>query len=303
MKVGQDKRENMKRVLYIISLLFVFISCQKEEDPLTIEDINEINNVNSSKFSAIINEGNFKTNNAEGIKINGQLTITSTDNKKTIVVNVSGIEEGIYLGKDNNFKNYVNFLDAGGTLFSSTKQGVDSDLRIEITNFNEAKSTVSGTVSGTLHAPWDEKILIRNGRFSGVSVETPFTGNMKADIGPVKFRSESCIFSSASSSGFTIETIASSANNDSLQISFTIEENIIEKTYNLATAPITARYNSNVFSTDVFKHQYTSSRGVLTISSIDTVEKVVKGSFNFDAVNFLSETIQVKSGEFNAAIR
>ena len=283
--------------------MLLFTACEGENtDPLTIEDIFRESGIEFKKFSAEFGDVFFETNVASGLKSNNQLVITarSEQSNSQMVINTEALAEGIYLGSSNELKNFVNYQDENGQLFSSTKIGKLPSVVIQISTFNQQDSLVSGSFSGTLYSQTSEDSIIVSGQFTELVVNIPFIGEMTASIGNINYVSNGCTYTSTNNSGIILETIASTANDDTLSISIVVEENIQERHYNFAVDLVVARYNSNVFSSNIFKHQYTSITGSMDIKEIDLVNQRVVGSFTFVATNFLNQAVTVSNGNFKA---
>lgn len=295
--------KTIKFLLIAIATLS-FVSCEQEGTPLSLDELYAANGISTSKFSASVRGADFETENASGIFVNNQLAITAQTDIRTLVIGVESLEAGTYLGVDNNLKNYINYSDSNSVVFTSTKQGEESDITIEIASYDSQSQQISGRFSGTLYdVVSDKKMKVLNGQFSKVDVDIPYFGEMRAKAGTIDFVGNSCTYTSSNSGGFVFETIASNANNDTLSLIITLDEKIQEKDYFFDRDPITGRYNSNIFSSDVFKNQYTSERGKMTVTSIDSVNQRIEGIFNFDAKNFLNEGILIRDGSFTAIIR
>lgn len=292
------------KTLFILIALLAFSSCEQEGTPVTLDELYSGSGVSRAKFFANIGGKVFETENAKGLFLNDALAINAEVDNRSAVLAIGGLGVGSYMGADSPLKNYINYVDESGTLFTSNKQGEENEVIINVVTYNEQENTISGQFTGTLFAAnSDSKIRIKSGQFTGVQVEIPYFGEMMATTGNENFHSNTCIYTSSASGGFIFETIVSSANNDTLMLSFTLEENIQEKDYFFDSDPITGRYNSNTFSTNAFKHLYTSESGKLTITQVDTVNEQIKGNFNFDAKNFQNETVLIRNGSFTAIIR
>lgn len=287
----------------MVSIAFL-LGCEKEGTPVSVEDLYRASNLPDKKFNATLNGYKFETNRTGGMKINQKLSLSAGDDYVTFNISTKRFENGLYFGKEDSLNNVINYRDGNGVLFSTTKFGKPTQCVIDIVSFNQEKGVISGNFSGIMYDQGsDFEIKLEKGSFIEVPVQIPFLGEMNARVGSEAFMSENCMFSGTSSGGFVFETITSYAKDDTLSISITIEENISKKEFNFVSDNVIARYNSNTFSSNVFKNLYTSEAGVLTILKVDSVNKRVEGIFNFRARNFLAEEVLVTGGNFKAVIK
>ena len=292
------------RTLFILILTFSLSSCEKEQTPLTLDDYIFANGKPEKKFSVELNGFLFESDSITAVKVNGQLALIVADQNVSFVINSEKLKTGTFLGSANDLKNYVNYKDAANAVFSTTKFGENSNAVINVSNFNESNKLVSGEFSGTMYDLNSSfQIQIQNGKFKNVLVDIPFIGELTATVSGNTIEADGCYHSSTVNAGITLETIAATANSDTISMSFVIEESIQLKEYNLAIDPVTVHYNSNTFSSNIFKNQYTSESGKLTIIKIDVANNRIEGSFNFTARNFLNETVQIDNGLFKALMQ
>ena len=92
-------------------------------------------------------------------------------------------------------------------------------------------------------------------------------------------------------------------NRDSITINITVEQKIQEREYQFSAGGLTAVYNSNSFSSNIFKNQYNGESGKLLITRIDTINNTVQGNFNFTVRNAFGEPVVITEGDFNALIK
>jgi hypothetical protein len=297
----------MKKRYRVISLLFVltaFTSCEGEGEPFTLEELYELNGFPTKRFELNLNESVFETDLASGVKSNTALAIEASGAGVNYILSVSGLEEGTYLGAVNDSKVFLNYEDASGKLFSSTKPGVKSNFVVEVSKINAERRVVSGNFNGTLYElNGDLKLSVTNGSFLEVMVTQPAFGEMTAKIDNRSFVADSCYFTSNTSGGFTFDTFLGVGNEDSASINITVQEKIQEREYQMSSGAITTTYNSNTFTGNVFKNQYDADAGSLTVVEIDTVNNVISGRFNFTVRNAFGEPLEISEGEFFALIR
>ena len=297
----------MKKLIIIFQLLAVgtlFVGCEEEGDPFTLEDAFELNDLPTQPFELRLNNTEFKSKSAVGMKTNVGLTIESSAAGVTYILGIADLNESNYSGRTNGSKNYLNYKDARGQLFSSNKQGELSDFVVEITKYDSLSSVVSGNFKGTIKSQnGGLNLQVTGGSFIEVSVVRPLFGEMTAQIDGVPFVAESCTFTRDNSGGFIFETIEGIGNSDSTSIAITVEQETQEKEYLFNAGGITAVYTSNTFSSNVFKNRYDADAGRLIVNRIDTVNNVVQGSFNFTLRNAFGEPVQISTGYFDALIR
>ena len=258
----------------------------------------------TDRFELTLNGLEFKTDVANGLKTNTALAIEASSEGVSYVLSVSDLLEGNYSGKTDQSKVFLNYKDANGVLFSSTKQGMASNFKAEISRYDAEKGVVSGNFDGTLIAVQGNSLLrVTNGSFLEVPVVQPIFGEMNAKIGNNPFVAESCSFTSTNSGGFVFETFLGVGNRDSITINITVEQKIQEREYQFSAGGLTAVYNSNSFSSNIFKNQYNGESGKLLITRIDTINNTVQGNFNFTVRNAFGEPVVITEGDFNALIK
>ena len=282
----------------------IFTGCEDEGEPVTIKELYEINGFPTERFELYLNGFNFKTNVANGLKTNTALAIEADGEGVSYVLSVSDLIEGEYFGNNNKSKVFLNYRDANGVLFSTTKQGMPSNLEVEISRYDSERGVISGEFAGTLMAAQGNALLsVANGSFLEVPVVQPAFGEMTAKIDNKPFVAESCSFTSANSGGFIFETVLGVGNGDSTSINITVEQKIQEREYKFSAGGLTAVYNLNTFSSNIFKNQYNGESGNLLITRIDTINSTVQGSFNFTVRNAFGEPVNITDGSFNALIK
>lgn len=289
----------MRKLLYFI-LLTTLIACQKEEDPLTLDKVRELNTFKIIPFEARVNGSRFSGESVNATKLNKKLSVVAIVGGQSYSISVEELKEGVYLGENNRLKNVISFTNENGVTFTSTKEGESSDAVIEIIRYDAQLKLVSGTMRGTLYAPWNESIKLDEGKFQDILVEAPFLGDMKADVDSKLFDSEQCVHAMDTVNGLVFNTFTSSANCDTLSLTFRLEGGLSERSYNINNQRVTAFYNSNIFSSNIFENQYTSDAGTLTITSINNANKTVRGTFTLTATNFQSQQINITNGNFTA---
>jgi|GEM_PF-5986908 len=297
----------MKKRFTPLCLLLAFItfsSCEKDREPFTLEELFEINGLPTKRFELRLNGLEFETDLANGLKTNTAFGIEASGSKVSYALSISDVVEGAYFGNTDESKVFLNYRDANGTLFSTTKQGVRSDLNVVVSLYNVEKSVISGNFSGTLMASQGNlQLQVSNGSFLEVPVAKPAFGEMTARVGNRSFVAESCSFKSTNSGGFIFETFLGVGNGDSTSVNITVEQKIEEREYQFSAGALTATYNSNTFSSNTFKNQYNGESGKLLIMAIDTLNNTVQGSFNFTVRNAFGEPIDIREGNFNALIK
>lgn len=291
-------------ILYLLIAFITFSGCEEEGDALTLEELYQLNGLPTKRFELSLNGFRYETNVASGLKTNTALAIEASGGGVSYVLGVSDVVEGQYLGDKNDLKIFLNYRDANGLLFSTTKQGDTSDFEVEITRYNVDKDVVSGKFSGTLlQVNGDLELDVAKGSFLEVPIVRPAFGEMTARIDNERFVAESCSFTSNTSGGFTFDTFLGVGNEDSTLINITVQEKIQERVYQFSSGAISATYNPNTFSSNIFKNQYDGDAGSLTISRIDTTSNTIQGRFNFTVRNAFGEAIDISQGEFNALIK
>ena len=53
----------------------------------------------------------------------------------------------------------------------------------------------------------------------------------------------------------------------------------------------------------VFYDYDTLNLGILTISEIDTIKQIIKGEFEYDAINYCGDTVRIREGYFDVVYR
>ncbi|MDB4060614.1 DUF6252 family protein [Vicingaceae bacterium] len=292
------------RILFFLVAFIVVTGCEEEGEPLTLDDLFQLNGLPTKRFEVILNGFKFETNTASGLKTNTALSIEASGSGASYMLAVSDIVEGEYFGNTDDFKVFLNYKNSGGLLFSTTKSGETSDLEVEITNYDVEKDVVSGKFQGTLlQVNGDLELNVTKGSFLEIPIVRPAFGEMIASIDSERFVAESCLFTSSTSGGFTFDTFSGVGNDDSTILNITVQEKIQEREYQFSSGSITATYNPNTFSSNIFKNQYDAEAGSLTISKIDTINNAIEGRFNFTVRNAFGEPINIFQGEFNALIK
>ena len=289
-------------ILYLLIAFIAFYGCKEEEgDALTLEELYQLNGLPTKRFEVSLNGFQYETNVANGVKTNTALAIEASGNGVSYVLGLSDVAEGQYMGNTDDLKIFLNYRDANGLLFSTTRQDDASDFEVKITRYNVEKEVVSGKFSGTLgQVNGNLELKVTKGSFLEVPIVRPAFGEMTARIDNKRFVAESCSFTSNTSGGFTFDTFLGVGNGDSAAINITVQEKIKEREYQFSSGAITTTYNPNTFSSNIFKNQYDGESGGLTISKIDTVSNTIQGSFNFTARNAFGEPVTISQGEFNA---
>jgi len=291
-------------ILYLLIAFIAFSGCEEEGDPLTLEDLYRLNGLPTKRFEVSLNGFQFETNTASALKTNTALAIEASGSGVNYELGLTGLEEREYFGNGNELNVFLNYKDAGGLLFSTTKTGDTSDLEVEITNYDVEKNVVSGKFKGTLlQLNGDLELIVTKGSFLEIPITRLAFGEMTARIDNEQFIAESCSFTSNTNGGFTFDTFLGVGNDDSTSLNITVQEKIQEREYPFSSGAITATYNPNTFSANIFKNQYDADAGSLTISKIDTVNNTVEGSFNFAVRNAFGELINISQGQFNALIK
>lgn len=297
----------MKNKIKYIFLILSFISlssCEDEREPLTLDDLYEINGLSTSRFSAKINGSDFETEKATALKTNTSLALNASDEKVSFVLALNDISEGVYVGSGDSSNIYLNYKDANGLLFSSNKNGNATDFEVEVTQFNPVNSTISGNFSGKMiGSSSDFEINVEKGSFIEVPVTQPFFGRLSALVEGNQFQAESCVFTSTNSGGFIFENFVASGNKDSTSLSITVEEKLQEKEYLFLFGGLTSTYISNTFSSNIFKNKYDGESGRLIINNIDSVNNRIEGTFNFIYRNAFGEPITISNGKINALVK
>jgi len=293
----------------ILSALFTFfllsiIGCEEEGSPLTLDDIYEANDGDRPLFRMILNTEEFSSENAQGVKVGDEIIISAGDNGGQIRINITDFIPGTYSGVGKNkVSNQIKYTNASGEQFISNRQDEISDAQIIINHFNEDESRISGRVTGLLYdLNFKKDIYITNGVFNGLFIDAPFLGRMSAVADGENFNSLNCFYSSTKTSEGYLDRVIARSKDDSLRITFQIEEKIKVGTYHFGDTIASGVYNSNVFSSNKQQNEYTSEAGSIVITSIDSVRNKLKGNFNFEAKNQNGETINIHSGNFNALI-
>ena len=297
----------MKRFFYILQLLIFSIvlwSCEKEAEPFTLNDLFELNGLPTKPFELNLNDTKFETTTANGLKGNTGLVIAASSNEVSYALGIADVLEANYLGSIDPLKNYLNYKDTRGQIFSTTKPGKNSDIEIEISKYDPLRMVVSGNFKGTLYSRnGDLELSVTNGSFLEVPVVQPLFGEMTALIDNRQFVAESCTFTSNNFGGFVFETFVGIGNSDSTTITITVEQQIEEREYTFSAGGLTAVYVSNTFSTNVFKNRYEGDSGSLLINRIDTINNSIQGVFNFTLRNAFGEPVEISNGNFNALIQ
>jgi hypothetical protein len=297
----------MNKLLKILVLLFSLggiTSCEKEGESLTLNQLYEIEGLPTKPFSLRLNGSDYETTIADGLKTNSRFSIEARGSSVSYLLVMDDIEESIYLGAENKSKNFLNYTNPNGLQFSSNKNGMPSDFRIQVTKYDREKKLVSGTFEGTLFASLsDARLTVTDGSFLEVQIVQPEFGQMEATIESKYFIADSSSLTSTNSGGFIFETIEGIGNKDSTTIRITVEEKIRVKEYPFALGAINAEFNANTFSSNVFQNTYNADAGKLTVQSIDTINNTVSGSFNFTFRNAFGEAVEISGGTFNALIR
>lgn len=289
----------------LICILFASLfSCEEEGDPLTLEDIYEATNNNKREFQAKINGFDFIADAASGGKEEDVYFVVGAQNSTaSITIKTLDITPGLYLGEDS-MSNSIVFKNDVGRVFSSNSPDKDSDAAISIRSFSEKNALGTGVFSSTLYSlDSDEVLELTNGEFNSVIFNIPFFGKMTALVNNETYKAEECSFTTQTNGNFILSTIQSSINNDTIAISLTIEDTLEVKTYDFEESAATATYNTNTFSANIFKHQFSAESGSLRITKIDTIENRVLGAFSFDGTSINGEAVSVRSGAFEAIIK
>lgn len=294
----------MKKIFSILFVLIAFVGCEEEGEPVTLNDLFEANGLPTKRFELSLNGFAFESDVASGIKTNTAVSIDVNGNEVNYTLSFNNIAEGKYLGVVDDSKVFLNYRDANGLLFSSTKQGLISDFEVEVTRFNIEQNVISGNFSGTLYeVRGNSRLKVSNGSFLAVPIVQPLFGAMNATIDNKLFIAESCIFTTNNAGGFVFETFLGLGNKDSTSLNITVEQGIQEQEYQFSAGSLTATYNTNLFSSNIFKNRYDADEGQLTITSIDRQNNRVQGNFNFVVRNAFGEPLDIQRGSFDALIK
>jgi len=290
----------------VLSLLMVclFYSCEEEGEPLSLKDIYEATDNNREPFRAKINGFEFSASVVAGGKEFGNYYIIGADNAgSSIAVRTLNIVPGSYLGIDSS-ANYILFKNAQGRAFSSIGTNKKPDAQISIRSYSPSNNLASGVFSATLYSlDSEEQLSLTSGAFNSAFIVLPFLGIMTAEVDGKEFKAEKCTYTNSQNNGLVTQNIDGFSNNDTMSINLTIKDQVQIKSYDIADSNVVARYNSNTYSSNLSKNQYTGISGSLNIVRIDSLDNKVYGNFGFEAINANGNNVSIKYGNFQALIQ
>ena len=285
-------------ILIVTNLIFV-TACEEEGNPLTLDDIYEAQEADRPLFRALLNGRGFTSEKARGSKVGDDIIIDGSNATGSILINLSDYLPGKYAGTDS-VTNQIVYTDKWGRKYLSNRADEQSDAEIVITYYDEVASTVSGRFSALLYDSWYERdIYLSNGVFTDLFINVPFFGRMDAVIENGAFESQNCRYSRTISGSVITDRIIAISTNDTARVVFRVDGGLESKTYSISDSNFFALYNADLFF-NASKNSYNGESGDVVVSSIDPINRRVKGSFNFNAINALGDTVNVIAGEFNA---
>jgi hypothetical protein len=293
----------MKKYFTYLLLILSAWACEDAE-PLTAQDfINpDLEAIRNRPFYAEIDGVPFNTENTSG-RSEGQLTATGRKESQEIFIVTTSLEVGVYFGNAQG-SNRVVYRD-GNDFYSSRRSSGENNAIITITEYDQQASTISGTFEASVYLPGSNKaIQIEDGVFNDLKVTIVATGKMRANLsnGDI-FDATACQFFSTTAMGSTREVINASINNDTISINITINEPIAEKTYDISDPLVNFIYNANTFSTNAMQNSYFGQTGSITISRVNTQNRIVRGTFNVNTQNFNGQGLNFQNGTFEAIIQ
>ncbi len=318
--------------------VFAFVSC---EDPVVLDDDyvydpqntnenndnnNDNNNTNSeASFTAEVDGNSFTGINYSASIVNGLISITGENNGEVITLSINDSQEGDYImngvvGMQSHFGGYTHSpTESGYVGIDFTGQGLQVGS-VSVTNIDETNQTISGTFDFVatryaMDAQGDfltdpntgdfvlETIAINNGSFINIPYTTDIQGNngnsssFEAIVDGVAFENGTISGVAFNQNGFSSITLAATTNNTET-LSLMLDLNIAAGTYTLQALGFSLPTASYVVSNT---ESYGVTTGEVTITSHDTTNQRIIGTFYFDGANVLNpaQTISVTSGSFD----
>lgn len=301
---------NMKNLLIaIITLAFTitFTSCEKETS-LTPNPLYNQTPSQPQSFQADIDSSTYIFNITTSVESSGLLNLEGVKGNYKIVVVTSSLTPGVYKTIDNGLNNVSIYINNGVMGIYSSAFVPVPDMEVKINSFDAINRTITGSFSGLVQdISTKDTIRISNGIFTNVKVlKGPDVnlGKMTAKIDGTPFESYFCVQTSAYYNGFEISQIDGSSTGVNKSLKLLFDDKIKTGTFNIDGSDISAQYYANLSSNqDPFKDIYDGISGSIVVSKVDTVAKIVEGTFNFEALNIDSDTVKVTDGKFEAVIQ
>lgn len=291
-----------QRFTLIIASVVLLFSCEPDVDspiPYSSDDPDFSATVNGSSFSPATYEA---YNHGEFIEIRAGL---SNNTAMSIVLNSTRLGEySLTESSANHAAMSFTYLDPGEDAFSYFSKGhPESGGYVQISEFSEGDSSISGSFEFTLYRPLDTMLVyVTEGEFNKVSFHSDnYVEEQDEHIDGSNLLSvmiDGMMWEAPTVSSIRMNNMISinaSDNTGGLSLGISIDENITPGNYELdELAPQTGIFSMNASAA------YTSSAGMLSISNHNMETGTISGSFNFEAENSNYDTgVSITNGSFS----
>lgn len=293
----------MKNLATALSLLLVFVSCQKEYLPQNLIENQGAGNTSGS-FKARINS-------AEWTARQYAVAFSTAGNGLPRLINISGIskdkkvisitlaDSGVhhYTFGDNDFNGAL-YLDSTLPNITFTTVLVDNENAgtADITAINTAEKTISGTFSfKALRETNTASINITEGTFTNIPYVDGAILPPSAATDTFHVKINDSLFTPNSISGnaipFNHTLMIQGSNSTAVKtVAITVPDNITAGSYSMEGFTYFGLYNDSTNSLG-------SVSGTLKILEHNTAAKRIRGNFNFKAENVLDPNIAARISE------
>lgn len=279
--------------LTLISLLFVF-SCGDDDSP------DNTDNTAPGTMTCKVDGTQWTSATATATILNGIMNITGvSSDDQVFTITLDGDSEGSY-SLDPSLQNVIaHTIDTNGSnpAYVSNQNTVNTNFGVvTVSEIDTDNKTISGTFQTEVHRIIDGEVkIITEGVFEKIPyVESvaPTSSTLSADIDGTTFNATSVTGVIA----FGMFTINGSDGTGSKTIALTIPPDIAAGTYNLTSPGFSdygAQYNADA---NTF---LTADSGTLIITEHNTTSKEIKGTFDFEASDFVgSASASLSNGVF-----
>ena len=288
--------KKMYKILPFLLIIVTLFSCKKDDElePIEIAPVNLP--LAATSFSADIDGTNFSANTFTAIIENGEMQIEATDGTKLLRFIVTEEGEGSFLLGANGVAN-GEYLPTGDETDIYVVEGV-----LTISAINNSANKVSGNFEGSATGSGGT-VQLTAGNF----VNNPFTGVYTgAGVGVLQQGSadlDAAAFNPTlitGNEGFGKIALNLARSNGAESIGLSLDQNITAEEYDFMDPNLVSGTYSTSGNPD---GQYVSNTGNLVLTSHNTSEKNIKGTFEFTAVptpgNTNTNTHQIQNATFS----
>lgn len=273
--------------------LLTFASCKKDDPVTTTPPVS--NEPAAGTMTGKIDDRNWTSTSASASVLDGRISITgqAAPGGEGITLLLAATK-GTYSLAPGSFHAGVYQKTTTGTGYMSQYTS-EAGGTVTITEIDEANKTISGTFSMNVkNGMADDKVTITEGKFNKVKYVSTSGATQNAMSAKVRFADWTFSHLFATSMG-KINIWGTSSNGSILGVTMPLDA--APGTYSAVSGDV---YSAHLYSNEGY-YFYAGDRASITITSNDTANRIVKGTFAFDGfTSDAGRSAEITEGSFDA---